>query len=230
MALILNSRFCGNVYIIGCSGRIVLGEELRSMESELDLAVRDFSRVVLQIAEVDRLDSTAMGLLVRYAATTRKRGGDVRLASPPPFIDNLLKITKLSSVLQVYPSEEEAVLSFLKEPAPKAAHPPRGPRVLMVDESANVCVFVRTVLHEHGYDVRSTSSFRDARTLLQVEEVDYILVGPGNPQLSPETIMESLKKLAPRAAVFHLGTDYRQRDAHEASHILLRLFGITGHA
>ncbi|MGA7885334.1 MAG: STAS domain-containing protein, partial [Acidobacteriaceae bacterium] len=213
MPLRLNSRFCGNVYIIGCSGRIVAGEELRCMESELDLAVRDFSRVVLQIAEVDRLDSTGMGLLVRYAATTRKRGGDVRLASSPPFIEHLLNMTRLSSILQVYPTEEDAVLSFLKEHPPQTTRPQHGLRVLMVDESANVCAFVRTVLVEHGYDVRSTSSFRDARTLLQAEEVDYILVGPGNPQLSPETIMGSLKKLAPKAAAFHLGADYRSRNA-----------------
>ena len=117
---------------------------------------------MLHLGEVDRLDSTGMGLLVRYAANTRRRGGDIRLASPPPFIVSLLNVTRLSSMLQVHETEEDAIVSFLQGRKAEGTHHRRGQRALVLDESPDVCAFVRGVLTEHGYDVRSISSFRDA--------------------------------------------------------------------
>lgn len=225
MPLRLNSRFVGDVYVIRCSGRIVAGEEVHALETALDLGVRDFSRLVLHLAEVERLDSTGMGLLVRYAANTRRRAGDIRLASPPPFIVSLLNATKLSSVLQVHETEEDAIVSFVQDRKAQGTHYRRGQRVLVLDESPDVCAFVRGVLIEHGYDVRSISSFRDARIMLQADSADYIVVGPGNPQLTPETMMQSLRALAPHATICPLGADFRNRDAHEAGQALLRMLG-----
>jgi len=114
MLLSLKSRFVGNVYVIECVGRIVLGEEVKALEAALEFAEREFTQIVLNLAEVNRLDSIAMGLLVRYAERLGKRGGGLRLAAPPPFVTNLLNMTKLSPMLPGYPSEEEAIVSFLK--------------------------------------------------------------------------------------------------------------------
>jgi anti-anti-sigma factor len=228
MPLNLKSRFCGNVYIIQCSGRIVLGEEAEILEAALDAASLEFSRLVLNLSEVDRLDSIAMGLLVRYAERMDKRGGGLRLAAPPPFVVTLLDMTKLSGVLRSYATEEEAILSFLKERPAEKAQEKRSARVLVVDESADLCVFVRTVLTQRGYDVSSTCSFRDAKILLQVEEVDYLLVGPGTPRLPAETVLNSLTALAPKAAALRLDADFKIRDAREATNALLQMFGVSG--
>src|ERR1700678_2517833 len=100
MLLSLKSRFVGNVYVIECAGRVVLGEEVKALEAALVTAEREFTRIVLNLSEVHRLDSIAMGLLVRYAERMEKRGGGVRLAAPPPFVTNLLNMTKLSGLLQ----------------------------------------------------------------------------------------------------------------------------------
>ena len=228
MLLSLHSRFVGNVYVIQCTGRIVLGEEVKALEAALDQGAHEFSRFVLNMGELDRLDSIGIGLLVRYAERMRKRGGDIRVAAPPPFLVKLLDMTKLSSLLQSHPTEEEAILSFLKERPAEKTQERRGASVLVVDESADMCVFVRTVLSRHGFDVRSTCSFRDAKILLGVEDVDYILVGPGTPQLSPEMVVRSLAALAPRATALRLAADFRIRDAHEATEALLQMFRVTG--
>ena len=90
MLLSLKSRFVGNVYVIECVGRVVLGAEVKALEAEFATAEREFSRIVLNLSEVNRLDSIAMGLLVRYAERMEKRGGGVRLAAPPPFVETLL--------------------------------------------------------------------------------------------------------------------------------------------
>ena len=225
MPLSLNSRFCGNVYIIQCRGRLVAGDEVKSLEGALEVGVREFSRLVLHVGEVDRLDSTGMGLLVRYAANTRKRGGDIRLAAPPPFVVTLLDVTKLSRVLQIHPTEEDAILSFLRERSAQMTQEQLGPRVLVLDQSADLCAFVRTVLMQHGFDAKSTNRLSDAKILLQVDKMDYILLGPDASHFSSETVLRSLKALAPGASALHLGENFKSRDAHEASEVLLQMLG-----
>lgn len=228
MPLTLKSRFVGNVYIIQCKGRIVLGDEVKVLEAALEVGAREFTRIVLDLTDIDRLDSIGLGLLVRYAERLDKRGGGLRLATAPTFVVTLLNMTRLSTLLQCFPTEEEAIMSFLRQAATQGSQERRGPRVLLVDESADLCVFVRTVLIQQGYDVRSTCSFRDAKILLQVDGVDYILVGPGSLQLPSETILSSLKALAPNATALKLDADFRTRDAHEASETLLKMFGASG--
>jgi anti-anti-sigma factor len=225
MLLSLKSRFVGNVYVIECVGRVVLGEEVKALESALEAATREFTRIVLNLAEVSRLDSIAMGLLVRYAERLGKQGGGLRLAAPPAFVINILNMTKLSGMLPSYPTEEEAIVSFLKQISEDEAQQRRGPRVLVFDESADLCVFVRTVLMGQGFDVRSTCSFRDAKILLRVDGVDYIVVGPSTPRLSAETVVQSLTALSPKANVMQLAADFKIRDAQEATDALLQMFG-----
>ena len=116
-------------------------------------------------------------------------------------------------MLPGYPTEEEAIVSFLKEASGQAVQERRGPRVLMFDESADLCVFVRTVLMGQGYDVRSTCSFRDAKILLRVDGVEYIVVGPSTPRLSSETMVQSLTALSPKANALRLDPDFKIRDA-----------------
>src|SRR5258705_10824104 len=106
MLLSLKSRFVGNVYVIECVGRIVLGEEVKALEAALELAEREFTQGVLNLSEVNRLDSIAMGLLVRYAERLGKHGGGLRLAGPPSLVPNLLKMTNRSTMLPSYPAPD----------------------------------------------------------------------------------------------------------------------------
>jgi anti-anti-sigma factor len=228
MLLSLKSRFVGNVYITECKGRVVLGEEVKALEAAFQVGEREFTRFVVDLSEVSRLDSIAMGLLVRYAERMGKVGGGLRLAAAPAFVVNLLNMTKLSGLLPNYATEEEAVVSFLKQGSAEGMQERRGPRVLVVDDSADLCVFVRTVLARHGFDVKSTCSFRDAKILLGVDDVEYILVGPGTPQLPAETVMNTLTTLAPKATMMRLDVDFKIRDAQEASDALLQMFGMSG--
>jgi anti-sigma B factor antagonist len=226
MPLTLISRHLGNVCIIECKGRIAMGDELKALEAALNLGTREFTKLVLNVGGVERLDSTGIGLLVRVATNLHKRGGDVRLAAPPPFVVNLLKLANLSSILQVHPTEEEALLSFLRNRRSEKPEVKPGSRVLFFDQSADLCAFVRAVLTQHGFDVKSTSNFGDAKVLLRVDDVDYVVVGPGTPQLSAETALRSLKPLMPKAAAFALDVNFAALDAHEATQTLLNLFGV----
>jgi anti-anti-sigma factor len=227
MPLTVVSRHLGNVCILQCKGRIAMGDELKSLEAALNLAAREFTKVVLNVAEVERLDSTGIGLLVRVATSLHKRGGDIRLAAPPPFFVSLLQLANLTSILQIHATEEEALLSFLRNRRAEKPDVRPGSRVLFFDQSADLCAFVRAVLAQHGFDVKSTSNFGDAKVLLRVDDVDYVVVGPGTPQLSAETALRSLKPLMPRAAAFQLDAGFAALDAHQATETLLKLFGVA---
>jgi anti-sigma B factor antagonist len=228
MPLTLTTRYCDNVYIIHCTGRIVLGEEVTSLEAALGQAVRECGQVILNMGEVTRLDSIGLGLVVRYVTNLRKRGGDLRLASPPAFVIHLLELTMLSEVIQIYTTEQEAISSLSKKaPAPNTPDR-RGPRILVVDSSADLCVFIRSVLSQHGYDVKSTNLVRDAKTMLQVGDIDVILIGPSTPQLSSETVAQSLGVVAPNIKTLQLGPDFKSHHAHEAAEILLEMFALPG--
>jgi anti-anti-sigma factor len=224
MPLRIEERFCGNVFILQCAGHIVLGEEVNTLESALERIVREFHRIVLNVAGLTRVDSSGVGLVVRYAANLRKRDGDVRLAAPPRFVTEILEITLLNTVIDTCATEEDAVLSFLRQPSPPGANDQPGRRVLVVDRSPDLGAFVRAVLRHHGYDVRSASLLSDAKILLPVHPVDYILVGPGTPRMPAAAILAELKDLAPQALALQLTPDFRTLDAQQAAAHLLAMF------
>ncbi len=226
MPLSTRSRLCENIFVIHCQGRIVAGDEVAILEKALDEANRESPRIVLQVSEVERLDSLGLGLLVRYAARLRKRGGDLRLASAPHFILDLLKLTMLSSVLQVCATEEDALASFRKHPSAQAALGKSARKVLILDQSADLCAFVKTILTQHGFDVRSAALARDAKILLQVDRVDFILTSADSPQFCSEPVIGPLKTLAPKAAALQLPAGFKHRDALDATANLLQLFGV----
>lgn len=225
MSLTLNTRHCGSVYIIQCTGSIIYGEEERALDAALEHAARGFFRIVVTLSGITRLDSMGLGLLVRHSTRAAKRGGGIHLAGSPPFVTKLLDLTKLTSIIPNFESEEEAILSFLdRQPAPQTAR--SGPRLLIFDPSADLCTFARTVLSQHGYDVHTTCAFGDAKLLLRVDSMDYVLVGPCNSQLPADMAARGLAAIAPNASVLQLSPDFKSHGALEATEMLLQLFGL----
>src|SRR5271156_7216927 len=115
MLLTLMSRHVGNVYVIRCKGRIVLGEEVKALEVALEGGAWEFSQLVVELSGISRLDSIGLGLLVRYSERMRRRGGDLRLAAPPQFLVDLFRMTNVGVSLKSYATEEEAIRSYVME-------------------------------------------------------------------------------------------------------------------
>jgi anti-anti-sigma factor len=226
MSLNLETCFRGNVYIIRCSGHITAGQEVMNLEAVLDMAEREFCCIVLNLSGVNRMDSMALGLLVRHTARLQKRGGTMRLAATQPFVTHLLNITKTSDFIPNFPTEEEAIEPCITQPAPCQPEPAKVSKLLVFDPSADLCMFVHRVLSQHGFDVRTVCSLQDARILLVAVQVDYILVGPGTAQLPAETVAARLSSLAPKATALRLPADFKSLDAVDATHKLLELFSL----
>jgi anti-sigma B factor antagonist len=217
------------VYVVKCAGRIASGEESKVLDEALQRGLREFTRVVLNLAEVNYIDSAGMGLLVRFLWHLRNRHGDLRLAEVAPFVTKLLTITKLSTVFQSYSTEEAAIVSFLQESVQATTEVQNnGPRVLFLDPTADTCAFVRAVLGRHGYRVLSTGLMGDAKILLSASSVDVIVLGPdcGSAMLTPATL-EVLRRLAPTAKTVVLEREFKSRAADEAGMTLLERIQAT---
>ncbi|MGC8549009.1 MAG: STAS domain-containing protein [Acidobacteriaceae bacterium] len=222
MPIELHSRVCGPVHVVSAKGRLVAGPECGQLEAILNLdSRRHLKQVVLEVSGLNRLDSLGLGLIVRTAASLRRRNGDLRLANPASIVTQLLELTRVAAILNSYPTDEAAILSFMEnEPAP-AASTCTGCCVMIVDQSLDFAAFVATLLAQHSCDVKLASLISDAKILLRFQPVDTILIGSGP---MPATNMAlALQSVAPKAKILTLDTALHTRDAHEAANQILRL-------
>ena len=102
------------IVVVDCAGRIVFGEETAELRDRVKALITPHSRIVLNLADVTYIDSGGLGTLVALYTTARNAGGSVKLARLTQRVGDLLQVTKLVTVFEVYNSEEEAVDSFRK--------------------------------------------------------------------------------------------------------------------
>jgi anti-sigma B factor antagonist len=109
----ISTRQVDGVTIVDCSGRITLGEgsvTLRDTVSQL-LSKND-KKILLNLGDVNYIDSSGIGELVSAYTTVRKQGGDLKLLNLTKKVHDLLQITKLYTVFDVKDDEAVAVKSF----------------------------------------------------------------------------------------------------------------------
>jgi anti-sigma B factor antagonist len=114
MQLKLNTRVEKGVTIVDCNGRIVFGEESALLRDTLKKLIVENSRIVLNLGGISYIDSGGLGTLVALYTSAQNAGGAVKLANLTQRVDDLLQVTKLLTVFEVYDSEEKAVASFDK--------------------------------------------------------------------------------------------------------------------
>ena len=113
MQLKLTKRTVDGILAIECNGRIVFGEESSLLRDEVKKAIADGNkRIVLNLGEVNYIDSGGLGTLVALHATAHNAGGTIKLANLTKRVGDLLQVTKLLTVFDVHDSEYGALESF----------------------------------------------------------------------------------------------------------------------
>jgi anti-sigma B factor antagonist len=102
------------IVVVDCGGRLVFGEETAVLREKVKSLISQDSRIVLNLADVTYIDSGGLGTLVALYTTARNAGGSIKLARLTKRVGDLLQVTKLLTVFEVFNSEEEAVQSFRK--------------------------------------------------------------------------------------------------------------------
>ncbi|MFY9528604.1 MAG: STAS domain-containing protein [Candidatus Acidiferrales bacterium] len=106
-------REAGGVAVVDMSGRITLGEGSAALREMLrDLLANGHNKIVLNLADVDYIDSSGIGELVSGFTTTRNAGGELKLLHLTKKVHDLLQITKLYTVFDVHSDERAAISSF----------------------------------------------------------------------------------------------------------------------
>jgi anti-sigma B factor antagonist len=109
---IANSEVDG-VTVLELDGRIVLGEESNSIREKLkSLVAAGKTRIVLNAANIRYIDSTGLGTLVAAHVNAKTQGASMRLCHLGQKFHDILQVTKLVNVFDVYDTQAAAVSSF----------------------------------------------------------------------------------------------------------------------
>src|ERR1700730_9707408 len=108
-----STRFVGGVTIVDLSGRIALGEESTGLRDlTRNLVKEGIKKILLNLRNVDYIDSSGLGELVSAFTSMRSQGGDLKLLNLTKRVRTLLQITKLLTVFDITDDEATSVKSF----------------------------------------------------------------------------------------------------------------------
>ncbi len=107
------ARESGSTTVIDISGRITLGEGSATLREMIrDLLNKGQRKIILNLGDVSYIDSSGIGELVSGYTTVKNLGGELKLLNLTRKVHDLLQITKLYTVFDVYSDEHVAVGSF----------------------------------------------------------------------------------------------------------------------
>ena len=109
----IDVRTQDQVKIITLRGKLNLGPALdRTNETIKDLLDSGESRFVLDLQDVPTIDSSGIGLLVRYLTAAKQRGGSLKLLNPSKFALQTLKLVRVVNLFEIFEDQQLAVASF----------------------------------------------------------------------------------------------------------------------
>jgi anti-anti-sigma factor len=222
MKLLLESRPVGEVLVIQCQGRIVSGNEVLRLHAYVGDFIAKYGDVVLQLEQIEFIDSSGLGALMRLLQAARSKKGDLKLCRLPSNIRKMLEITHLLPQFETYESVEEAITAAYlgSHYSPGKAGDTR-PLILCIYESSDVCTFLREVLCSAGYNALTTLNINDAKILLKATKAKVVLVSAGMQSFCGKATRQMLQEIAPSISLIVLDDNFAAQDPAEAAEKLL---------
>jgi anti-sigma B factor antagonist len=113
MSLKIATREVKDMIILDLSGQLTLGEASAALRDEvLDAINHGFRKVLVNLAEVSYIDSAGLGELTSAYTSVKNRDGALKLLKLTKRVHDLMQITKLYTVFDVYDDERKAIASF----------------------------------------------------------------------------------------------------------------------
>jgi anti-sigma B factor antagonist len=112
MSFEINERDREGIAILDLKGRLTVGEASVVREKVNELAAAGKTKVILNLQHVDYIDSTGLGSMVICFTTLKKAGGALKLLNLNKRNIELLLLTKLHTIFEVFSDEQDAVNSF----------------------------------------------------------------------------------------------------------------------
>ena len=116
MSLEIEERVREGIFILDLKGRITSGPEAGAFrEAAAAVATHPSPNLILNGANVDYVDSTGLGAMVMVATTIKRNGGKVKLLNMNRRNIELLVMTKLATIFEIYNDEQDAINSFFPD-------------------------------------------------------------------------------------------------------------------
>ncbi len=113
MAVNFETKAAGNVCVLAPKGKIVIGEEVTALREKIkELLGQGHKNILLNFSDISYIDSTGVGALVGSFTTIRNQGGQMKLSNLSQRVQDILLVTKLLTVFDVYTTEAEGITSF----------------------------------------------------------------------------------------------------------------------
>jgi anti-sigma B factor antagonist len=112
MNLKIEKRQVDGLAVVSCQGRIMFGDEANALRDFLKQALTETPRMVLNLSGVTYIDSGGLGTLVGVYSSARGAGADIKLTGLGQRLRDVLQITKLATVFEVFDSEQEALTAL----------------------------------------------------------------------------------------------------------------------
>jgi anti-sigma B factor antagonist len=113
VALSIATRQLDGVTILDLSGRITLGEgSVQLRDAIRDLISKGEKNILLSLGDVSYIDSSGLGELVSAFTTAKNQNADVKLLNLTKKVKDVLQVTKLYTVFDIYDDEAHAIGSF----------------------------------------------------------------------------------------------------------------------
>jgi anti-sigma B factor antagonist len=114
MALLIDESQLGDVTLLKLRGQLTMGLDSGELKQRMQKLVTEAKiNVIMNIGELNFIDSYGLGELVACLSTLKKSGGSLKLARPTEFVREVLRTTRLNSLLVSYESDEDALASIL---------------------------------------------------------------------------------------------------------------------
>ncbi|MGA2593887.1 MAG: STAS domain-containing protein [Bryobacteraceae bacterium] len=121
MSLDITQREHEGITILDMKGRITVGKEATALREKTSALIAGGTKdVILNLVHVDYIDSTGLGALVMCSTTQRRAGGTLKLVNLNRRNIELLVMTKLATVFDLFTDEQDAVNSFFPDREIKA--------------------------------------------------------------------------------------------------------------
>ncbi len=113
MSLKMSTRETNGLVIIDLSGQITTGEACAAIRDEVrDQLAQSFTGILMNLADVTYIDSAGLGELTAAYTSVKNRGGQLKLLNLTKRVHDLMQITKLYTVFDVFDNERQAIASF----------------------------------------------------------------------------------------------------------------------
>ena len=109
----INVRKRSQVQVVQLRGPLRMGQAVDGLRQAIQEAVGGGdTRIVLNLAEVPMIDSSGIGLLVRFLASTKQLGGNIKLVQPNKYAIQTLRLVGVLNLFEIFDNDDAAVDSF----------------------------------------------------------------------------------------------------------------------